>query len=145
MRFDITQRASFGPTTEDEEANRGTDAGLRNAPVFPVGGATTFSGRSRAYKLIAGELRILVCAFRHNKPLLLDMMDHFGFSYEIQPPGPPFDKQPIPLVGWRDDPVAQEISRILEGSDPDKITIAMARQGPPGRTTKTITPATLCR
>jgi hypothetical protein len=50
------------------------------------------------YKQIATELRVLVCKTRQNQPLLLNLMDQYAFSYEVQPPGPPFDKQPIPLV-----------------------------------------------
>jgi hypothetical protein len=50
------------------------------------------------YKQMATELRVLVCKTRTNQPLLLDLMDRYGFSYEVQPPGPPLDKQPITLV-----------------------------------------------
>jgi len=66
------------------------------------------------YKQIAAELRVLVCATRQNKPLLLDLMDEHEFSYDVQPPGPPFDKQPIPLVGWRNDPVQQALMAEVE-------------------------------
>jgi hypothetical protein len=45
-----------------------------------------------------------------NHPLLLSLMDEYGFTYEVQPPGPPFDKRPIPMVGWRDDPVQQQLT-----------------------------------
>ncbi|HMI96131.1 MAG TPA: hypothetical protein VK479_06420 [Micropepsaceae bacterium] len=82
------------------------------------------------YKQVAGELRVLVCRFGSNKPLLLDMMDHFGFVYEVQPPGPPFERQPIPLVGWRDDPVVQELTKALEEAfgDVEKLAAVLARQ-----------------
>jgi len=60
------------------------------------------------FKQIAAELRVLVCRTRMNKPLLLDLMDAYRFSYEVQPPGmdtsgPPLKPQPLPMVGWRDD------------------------------------------
>jgi hypothetical protein len=82
------------------------------------------------YKQIAGELRILICQFGSSKPLLLDLMDHYGFVYEVQPPGPPFDKQPIPLVGWRDDVAQQELAKELEEAlgDEKKLTAIPARQ-----------------
>ena len=61
-----------------------------------------------------------------NKPLLLNLMDEFGFVYEIQPPGasasgPPLKPQPLPMVGWREDPIHAEISerlsRAIESGD----------------------------
>src|SRR5664279_5665901 len=62
------------------------------------------------YKQIATELRVLVCETRTNKPLLLDLMDKYGFTYDVQPPGkyqggPPLKPQPHQTVGWLDDPV----------------------------------------
>jgi hypothetical protein len=45
------------------------------------------------YKTIAGHLRVLVCKFGRNKPLLLELMDHFGFVYPWQDQ-PPFDECP---------------------------------------------------
>jgi hypothetical protein len=76
------------------------------------------------YKQVAGVLRVLVCKSRNNKPLLLDLMDYYGFGYEVHPPGPPFDKMPIPLVGWRDDPAHQELTKALEEAygDEEKLT-----------------------
>ena len=70
------------------------------------------------YKQIATELRVLVCETGTNKPLLLDLMDEYGFSYFVQPPGkhqggPPLKPQPLPMVGWRDDPVQQRITEEL--------------------------------
>src|SRR5262249_16172865 len=53
-------------------------------------------------------------------------MDEFGFVYEVQPPGvsasgPPLKPQPLPLVGWREDPIHVEISerlsRAIESGD----------------------------
>ena len=71
------------------------------------------------YKQIAAELRILVCKTRANKPLLLNLMDEFGFSYKIQPPGrdnggPPLKPQPLPMVGWREDPIHKKLSEEVE-------------------------------
>lgn len=56
------------------------------------------------YKQIAAELRVLVGDHMPARRLLLAMMEEFCFSYEVQPPPSPFDKQPIPMIGWRDDP-----------------------------------------
>lgn len=70
------------------------------------------------FKQIAAELRILVCETRTNKPLLLDLMDEYGFVHEVQPPGssktgPPLKPGPLSMVGWRDDPIHLEISQQL--------------------------------
>lgn len=67
------------------------------------------------FKQIATEVRVLVCETGQNKPLLLNLMDEYGFSYEVQPPGthaggPPMKPQPLPMVGWRDDPVHQQLT-----------------------------------
>lgn len=43
-------------------------------------------GQRPRYKQIAGELRVLVCRTRHNHPLLLDLMDAYKFTYDVQPP-----------------------------------------------------------
>lgn len=32
------------------------------------------------------------------------MMEQYGYTYDVQPPGPPVDKNPILMVGWREDP-----------------------------------------
>ena len=56
------------------------------------------------YKQIASELRVLVGDHKPKRRLLLSLMNELGFSYDVQPPGPPLDKHPIPMVGWRDDP-----------------------------------------
>lgn len=76
------------------------------------------------YKQIAGELRILVCETRHNRSLLLNLMDEHGFSYDVPPTGPPFDKQPIAMVGWRDDPVHQRLTRELASAMGDDAKMA---------------------
>lgn len=65
------------------------------------------------YKQIAAELRVLVCKTRQNQPLLLNLMDAYELSYEIQPPGPPFDMQPISLV---DDLPQSNFARRLESA-----------------------------
>ena len=67
---------------------------------------------------------MLVCAAGHNKPLLLDLMDELGFTYDVHPPGPPFDRQPIPLVGWRDDPVQQALTAEVQQASGDKQKLA---------------------
>jgi hypothetical protein len=75
------------------------------------------------YKQVAAELRVLVCKFGNNKPLLLDLMDKYGFAYEVRPAVPPAGpplKGPIPLVGWRDDPVQQELAKELEQANGDE-------------------------
>jgi hypothetical protein len=83
------------------------------------------------YKQVAGELRVLVCKTNRNKPLLLDLMDEYGFYYEVQrdPAGPPV-KGPMPVVGWRDDPVQQELAREVEQAlgDEQKLNALLARQ-----------------
>ncbi len=63
----------------------------------------------------------MVCETRMNKPLLLDLMDEYGFVYEVQPPGvsgsgPPMKPQPLPMVGWREDPTHTEISELLSSA-----------------------------
>lgn len=82
------------------------------------------------FKQIATELRVLVCETRTNKPLLLDLMDEYGFSYDVQPPGkhqggPPLKPQPLPMVGWRDDPVqkkiTEELSEAINSGDETKM------------------------
>jgi len=70
------------------------------------------------YKHIAADLRVLVCGTRTNKPILLDLMDEYSFSYNVQPPGareggPPVIPQPLHMVGWRDDPVQQRLTEEL--------------------------------
>lgn len=55
-----------------------------------------FAAEPDMYKLIAGTLRVLVCDFKQNKPLLLDLLDDLESGYSIGPdPGLPF---PIQLV-----------------------------------------------
>jgi hypothetical protein len=77
------------------------------------------------YKQIAGKLRLLVCAGGRNKPLLLDLMDEVGFTYEVQPPGPPGPLTiPIPLVGWRDDPDHQALTLEIQQAAGDRQKLA---------------------
>lgn len=45
------------------------------------------------YKLVAAGLRVLVCQFGANKPLLLDLMDELQLGYSISP----IPDQPFPL------------------------------------------------
>lgn len=83
------------------------------------------------FKQIAAELRVLVCRTRQNKPLLLDLMDEYGFAYDVQPPGkdpggPPLKLQPLPVVGWRDDPAHRRISEALCSGDQDREASAEA-------------------
>lgn len=66
------------------------------------------------YKQVAAELRVLVAEHKPDHRLLISMMDHYGFTYEVQPPGPPLDKQSIPMVGWRDDPTQHALATELE-------------------------------
>jgi hypothetical protein len=61
------------------------------------------------YKQIAAELRVLVCKFGSHKPLLLDLMDEYGFNYEIQPTS----QNPIPQIVFEDDPTHKQIGRLL--------------------------------
>ena len=72
------------------------------------------------YKQIASELRVLVGDHRPRRRLLLALMEDYGFSYAVQPPGPPFDKQPISMVGWRDDPHHQALTKEIEQAMGDK-------------------------
>lgn len=67
------------------------------------------------YKQIAAELRVLVGDHRPSRRLLISMMDEFGFRYEVQPPPPPFDKQPIAMIGWREDP--NHLALVRQGSN----------------------------
>lgn len=69
-----------------------------------------FSTEYDRYKQVAAELRVLVGDHSPKRRLLLSLMDETGFGYDVQPPGPPFEKQPIPTVGWKDDPAHQALS-----------------------------------
>jgi len=82
------------------------------------------------YKQVAAELRVLVADHNPKQRLLLSMMDEFGFSYDVQPPGPPLDKQPIPMVGWRNDPEHQALTQQVQDAmgDPQKLQAALAAQ-----------------
>jgi len=84
------------------------------------------------YKQIAAELRVLVCKSKQNHPLLLDLMDEYRFSYCVDPPPAPFDKLPIPMVGWRDDPVHQQLCARLEQAtgDPEALATVLEAQAP---------------
>src|SRR5258708_39668626 len=57
------------------------------------------------YKQIAGELLVLVCETRQNEPLLLDLMNELGLSYNVPPPRLPGPVTTlISYVGCRTDP-----------------------------------------
>ncbi len=54
-------------------------------------------GEPDRYKQVAASLRVLLCQFGSNKPLLLDLMDELQLGYSISPlPDLPF---PLPMVG----------------------------------------------
>lgn len=82
------------------------------------------------YKQIAAELRVLVGDHKPARRLLIAMMEEYGFSYEVQPPPSPFDKQAIPMVGWRKDPnhlaLAQQVEAALDNAQ--KMERALAAQ-----------------
>ncbi|QDU27860.1 hypothetical protein ETAA8_29510 [Anatilimnocola aggregata] len=82
------------------------------------------------FKQIAAELRILVCETRTNHPLLLKLMEEFAFPFDVQPPGPPFDKQPITMVGWRDDPAHKQLTAEVQAAigDEQKLSQVLQRQ-----------------
>ena len=46
------------------------------------------------------------------------------------PPGPPFDKQPIPMVGWRDDPAWQQLTQEVQAclGDSQKMATTLEKQ-----------------
>lgn len=89
-----------------------------------------YSKQPERFKQIASELRVLVGDHRPDRRLLLAMMEEYGFSYAVQPPGPPFDKQPIPMVGWRDDPEHKALANALAtaGGDQEKHSAALEKQ-----------------
>lgn len=82
------------------------------------------------YKQIAAELRVLVGDHRPKRRLLLSLMDEHGFTYDVQPPGPPFEKQDIPMVGWRDDPIQQALTAELQDAlgDDSKLAKVLEKQ-----------------
>lgn len=62
------------------------------------------------YKQVAGELRILVCSTKTNKPLLLDLLDSCGLNYCVHPiPDLPF---PITMVGDIHKPPEEDFSKL---------------------------------
>jgi hypothetical protein len=76
------------------------------------------------YKQIAAELRVLVGDHKPSRRLLLSMMEDFGFTYQVQPPPAPFNKQPIPMVGWRIDPNHRLLARQVEAAIGDEAKMA---------------------
>ena len=89
-----------------------------------------YDQESDRYKQIAAELRVLVGDHKPKRRLLLAMMEEYGFSYDVQPPGPPFDKQPIPLVGWRNDPIHQALTQEVQAvlGDKEKMADVLEKQ-----------------
>jgi len=83
-----------------------------------------YTNKPEHYKQIAAELRILVADRKPARRLLLAMMQEYGFTYDVQPPGPPFDKNPIPMVGWRDDLTQQAIVKELQAAEGDNEKMA---------------------
>lgn len=82
------------------------------------------------YKQIAAELRILVCETRTNHPLLLNLMEELGFSFDVQPPAMPFQRLPIPMVGSRDDSVHQQLAAEFQAAigDEHKLSEVLQKQ-----------------
>lgn len=78
------------------------------------------------YKRIAAELRVLVGDHRPNRRLLIAMMEEFRFEYVVQPPSPPFQKMPISMVGWREDPEWQAVTQQVEAALGDEEALAAA-------------------
>ncbi len=66
------------------------------------------------FKQIASGLRILACDHRASRRLLLSLMAECGFQRVVNPPGPPFDKRPIPIIGWRNDPQLKKLAADVE-------------------------------
>ena len=75
-----------------------------------------YSEQPDRYKQVAAELRILVGDHKPDRRLLIAMMEKYRFSYDVQPPGPPFDKQSISMVGWRDDPAHIALAAEVEAA-----------------------------
>ena len=82
------------------------------------------------YKQIATELRVLVADHQPKQRLLLAMMKEYAFKYDVPPPGPPFHKQPIPMVGLRDDPVERKLTEELKQAlgDPEALSKVLVKQ-----------------
>ena len=86
--------------------------------------ARLYQWQKDRYKQIAAELRVLVGDYKPNKRLLLSLMNEFGFSFDVQPPNPPFDKQPISMVGWREDPKHQALTEEVQQALGDEVKLA---------------------
>ena len=72
------------------------------------------------YKQSATESLILVCDKMRGRRLLLALMEEIGFSYDVQPSGPPRDKQPITMIRWKDDPEYRNMANELQEANMDK-------------------------
>ena len=58
------------------------------------------------------------------------MMEAYGFTYDVQPPGPPFDKQTIPMVGWREDPIQKQLTNEYQDAlgDPEALAAVLEKE-----------------
>ena len=75
------------------------------------------------YKQIAAELRVLIGDHKPERRLLLSMMNEYDFAYSVQPHPAPFDKEAIPMVGWREDPVEIELTQRFEAALGDDLKL----------------------
>lgn len=116
-----------------EYLSKTTEARLRDceAHLFFLWDARRLSNEQRdRYKQVAAELRVLVADHNPKYRLLLVMMDDFEFDYNVQPQSPPFDMQPITMVGWRKDPEYQKLTQQVQDAmgDPQKLKNVVAAQ-----------------
>ncbi len=82
-----------------------------------------FAKQEDRFKVIASELRVLVGDHRPNRRLLLSLMKECDFDWVIDPPGPPFEMRPIPMVGWRRDPRIKELTAEIEAAAGDSVKL----------------------
>lgn len=84
-----------------------------------------FRNEPERYKQIAAELRVLVCEHGRNKALLLNLTDQFRFIYEVKPPADmPLPHEPIPMVGWQNDPDEQQYAKDIGDAVGDEKKLA---------------------
>jgi len=90
-------------------------ADLESQVKFLSEALRTLSAQPDRYKQLAAGLRVLVCEFGSNKPLLLDLMDELRVEYTISPlPDLPF---PLPMV----DELEQKLEADLNSMTPEEI------------------------